>query len=69
MKIVIEIDTKNAACEDDRYDQVNRILGYANKRIIQCLDNGCLDDGCLDDIRVPIKDINENRVGVLEINF
>jgi hypothetical protein len=62
MKIVIEFDTENAAFEDDRYAEVNRILNNANKRIMQCLDDG-------NDIRVPIKDINGNRVGILEINL
>jgi hypothetical protein len=60
MKINIEFDTDNAAFEDDRLSEVTRIMTLAK---IEALD--CLNDGC--GIRVPIKDSNGNRVGVLEI--
>jgi len=60
MKITIEFDTENAAFEDDRFGEVSRILKNANKRVMDCLEDGC-------GIRVPIKDINGNRAGILEV--
>ena len=60
MKITIEIDTESAAFEDDRFGEVTRILTRAKEEVMDCLDDGC-------GIRVPIKDTNGNRVGVLEI--
>jgi len=62
MKITIEFNTENAAFEDDRFGEVSRILKNANKRVMDCLEDGT------GFIRVPIKDINGNRrVGILEI--
>ena len=60
MKITIEIDTESAAFEDDRFGEVSRILQMVEREVMDCLDDGC-------GIRVPIKDSNGNRVGVLEI--
>jgi len=60
MKITIEFDTENAAFEDDRFGEVSRILKNANKRVMDCLEDG-------GGIRVPIKDINGNRAGILEV--
>ena len=60
MKINIEFDTDNAAFEDDRFEETSRILQMVEREVMDCLDDGC-------GIRVPIKDTNGNRVGVLEI--
>ena len=60
MKINIEFDTDNAAFEDDRFGEATRILTRAKEKVMDCLNDGC-------SIRVPIKDSNGNRVGVLEI--
>lgn len=60
MKINIEFDTENAAFEDNRFAEVSRILTRVKEEVMECLDDGC-------GIRVPIKDTNGNRVGVLEI--
>ena len=60
MKINIEFDTDNAAFEDDRFGEVTRIITRAKEKVMDCLNDGC-------GIRVPIKDTNGNRVGVLEI--
>lgn len=63
MKITIEFDTENAAFEENRFDEVERILKIVNKKVMKCMDDG------VGPIRTPIKDINGNRVGVLEINL
>ena len=60
MKITIEFDTENAAFEDDRFGEVSRILKKAEHEVMECLEDGC-------GIRVPIKDINGNRAGILEV--
>ena len=60
MKINIEFDTDNAAFEDDRFGEVTRILTRAKEKVTDSLNDCC-------GIRVPIKDTNGNRVGVLEI--
>ena len=60
MKINIELNTDNAAFEDDRFGEVTRILQMAERKVM-----GCLYDGS--GIRIPIKDSNGNRAGVLEI--
>lgn len=60
MKINIEFDTENAAFEDNRFAEVNRILTQVKEEVMDCLNDGC-------GIQVSIKDTNGNRVGVLEI--
>jgi len=60
MKITIEFDTENAAFEDDRFGEVSRILEFAERKTLNCLYDG-------GGIRVPIKDINGNRAGILEV--
>jgi hypothetical protein len=64
MKITIEFDTETADFEDDRQMAVTRIMQQAQSKVMDCLYinyNG--------PIRVPVKDANGNRVGILEINL
>lgn len=63
MKITIEFDTENAEFEDNRMMAVTRIMKKVNQKVLDCVFDG------IGPIRTPIKDINGNRVGVLEINL
>jgi hypothetical protein len=64
MKITIEFDTENADFEDNRLMAVTRIMQQAKSKVMDCL-----YDNYNGPIRVPVKDVNGNRVGVLEINL
>ncbi len=67
MKITIEFNTLNADFEDNRIDAVIRIMEQAKSRVIDCMIKP-IPSGP-GNINIPIKDINGNRIGVLEINL
>jgi hypothetical protein len=60
MKIVIEFDTNNAAFEDNFLMEVTKAIQQAKSAIIDSENNT--------GIRRPIKDINGNRIGVVDIS-
>jgi len=67
MKITIEFNTLNADFEDNRIDAVIRIMEQAKEKVIDCMMRPIpIGPG---NINIPIKDINGNRIGVLEINL
>mgnify|MGYP003647850177 FL=1 len=59
MKITIEFDTDNAAFEDNFLMSVTKTLQQAKEAIIDSENNTT--------IRRPLKDINGNRIGVVNI--
>ena len=63
MKIVIEFDTETAEFEDNRLMSVTRIMQKVKEKVLDCVYDG------VGPIRTPIKDVNGNRVGTLEINL
>jgi hypothetical protein len=67
MKITIEFNTLNVDFEDNRIDAVVRIMEQAKEKVIDCMLKPILSGPGA--INVPIKDINGNRIGVLEINL
>jgi putative methionine-R-sulfoxide reductase with GAF domain len=60
MKIVIKFDTNNAAFEDNFLMQVTKAIQQAKAAIIDSENNI--------DICRPIRDINGNRIGVVDIS-
>ena len=64
MKIAIEFNTLNADFEDNRIDAIIHIMEQAKEKVIDSLltNNIAIT-------RVPIMDINGNRIGVLEVNI
>ena len=63
MKITIEFDTETAEFEDNRLMSVTRIMQKVKEKVLDCVYDG------VGPIRTPIKDVNGNRVGMLEINL
>ncbi len=60
MKIVIEFDTNNAAFEDNFLMEVTKAIQQAKAAIIDSENNT--------QIYRPIRDINGNRIGVVDIS-
>jgi hypothetical protein len=60
MKITIKFDTNNAAFENNFLMQVTKAIQQAKAAII--------DSGNNIDISRPIRDINGNRIGVVDIS-
>ena len=60
MKIVIEFDTNNAAFEDNFLMEVTKAIQQAKGAIIDSENNT--------QIYRPIRDINGNRIGVVDIS-
>jgi hypothetical protein len=60
MKIVIQFDTNNAAFENNFLMQVTKAIQQAKAAIIDSENNT--------GIRRPIRDINGNRIGVVDIS-
>jgi len=60
MKIVIKFDTNNAAFENNFLMQVTKAIQQAKAAIIDSQNNI--------DISRPIRDINGNRIGVVDIS-
>jgi len=60
MKVTITFDTDNAAFEDSFLMAVTKTLSQAKEAIIDSENTSC--------VRRPLKDINGNRVGVVEID-
>jgi len=67
MKITIEFNTLNADFEDNRIDAVIRIMEQAKEKVIACMLKP-IPSGP-GSVNSPIKDINGNRIGVLEVNI
>jgi hypothetical protein len=65
MKITIEFNTSNPYFESDYGNAVNRIMKQARLMVMDCLTKPIPSGPA--PINIPIKDMNGNRVGVLEI--
>lgn len=65
MKITIEFNTFNADFEDNYFEAVAAVMEQAKEKVIDCMmQPRLIGPG---NINIPIKDINGNRIGVLEI--